>query len=202
MDFNILKVSKLCLLASLFWFYTTQNVMAQPGSGKPDKSKSSKSPKKDTATTPSDPLSKKQPDFDNDGVIDELDKCPNEKGVIQYDGCPMPDSDSDGIADDLDECPMEPGLVKYKGCPAGDRDGDKINDDEDKCPDSAGLARFDGCPTRDTDGDGVNDDQDKCVNIPGPMSTFGCPATRPYRKILKMQDGKKKSASPSRKIKD
>src|SRR5437879_1883317 len=42
----------------------------------------------------------KKNDRDGDGIIDSLDKCPDEKGVLQYDGCPIPDSDNDGVADD------------------------------------------------------------------------------------------------------
>ncbi len=191
------------LFAVLICFLASQNVFAQPVDGKQNKTKRPKALiAKDSPVPapPADTLKKKEPDSDGDGIPDTLDKCPDEKGVIQYDGCPMPDSDNDGIADDLDECPDEPGPIQYKGCPVTDRDGDKINDDVDKCPDVPGLARFDGCPTRDTDGDGVNDDDDKCVDEPGPASNFGCPETRANRKLLKKQDGKKKSATPARKI--
>ena len=194
-----MKASKAILLSLLLSFLASQNSFAQP-----EKSniKDSKLIKKDIPDTSSETVIKKQPDSDGDGIIDSLDKCPDEKGVIQYDGCPMPDTDNDGIADDLDECPTEPGLIKNKGCPSGDRDGDKISDDEDKCPDIPGMARFEGCPTRDTDGDGVNDDDDKCVDIAGPSDNFGCPQTKEYRKILKKQDSKKKSAIPSGKNKN
>ncbi|MDQ6814379.1 MAG: thrombospondin type 3 repeat-containing protein [Bacteroidota bacterium] len=117
-------------------------------------------------------------DRDGDGIPDSLDKCPDEKGVLQYDGCPVPDSDNDGIADDKDECPTIAGLLKYNGCPPSDRDGDKVNDDEDKCPDLAGVARYGGCPVGDKDGDGVNDDDDKCINVPGTISNAGCPENK------------------------
>lgn len=117
-------------------------------------------------------------DRDGDGIVDSLDKCPDEKGVIQYDGCPVPDSDNDGIADDSDNCPTVAGVAKYKGCPPPDRDGDKINDEDDKCPDQPGVARYDGCPVGDRDNDGVNDDDDKCINVPGTISNFGCPENK------------------------
>ena len=194
------------ILRRLFFFIlvvgislsASQNVNAQTGNIKNSKNKDNKIVQKDSfIAVPPDTLIKKPVDTEGDGIIDSLDKCPDEKGVIQFDGCPMPDTDNDGLADDLDECPSVAGLIKYKGCPAGDRDGDKINDDEDKCPDTPGLARFDGCLTKDTDGDGVNDDDDKCIDVPGPASNFGCPPTRKYRKILKKQDGKKKSATSS-----
>lgn len=114
-------------------------------------------------------------DRDGDGIVDSLDKCPDEKGVLQYDGCPIPDSDNDGIADDVDKCPTIAGSLKNNGCPPGDKDGDKINDDEDKCPAEPGVARNGGCPIKDTDGDGVDDENDNCINVPGTLLNAGCP---------------------------
>ena len=189
------KVKFLSIILLVFIF-ATQNIFAQAGNEKQPKIEKLLS-KKDTPTTiPTDTLSKKT-DRDGDGILDAVDKCPDEKGVLQYDGCPMPDSDNDGVADDIDECPNDAGVIKYKGCPIPDRDSDKINDELDKCPDVPGYARFDGCPTRDTDGDGVNDDDDKCIDIAGPAANSGCPETRAYRKLLKKEDGKKKSATPA-----
>ncbi|MCW3107058.1 MAG: OmpA family protein [Segetibacter sp.] len=124
----------------------------------------------------SDTIRKK--DRDGDGIVDSLDKCPDEKGVIQYDGCPIPDSDNDGIADDSDNCPTVAGSIKYNGCPPPDKDGDKINDEDDKCPDQPGVARYGGCPVGDKDGDGVNDDDDKCIDIPGTVNNAGCPENK------------------------
>ena len=187
------KFLSIILLVSIF---ASQNIFAQAGNEKEPKS-GKLQPKKDTPiTAPADTLGKKI-DRDGDGIPDAVDKCPDEKGVIQYDGCPMPDSDNDGVADDIDECPNDAGVIRYKGCPVPDRDGDKINDELDKCPDAPGYARFDGCPTRDTDGDGVNDDDDKCIDIAGPATNSGCPETRAYRKLLKKEEGKKKSAIPA-----
>jgi hypothetical protein len=117
----------------------------------------------------------KKKDRDGDGIVDSLDKCPDEKGVIQYDGCPVPDSDNDGIPDDIDKCPTVAGASQYNGCPPPDTDGDKINDAEDKCPGIAGVARYGGCPVGDRDKDGVNDDDDKCIAVPGTVSNAGCP---------------------------
>lgn len=114
-------------------------------------------------------------DRDGDGILDSLDKCPDEKGIIQYDGCPVPDSDNDGVTDNNDACPTTRGLAKYKGCPAPDSDGDKINDDDDKCASQPGVARYDGCPVGDRDKDGVNDDDDKCLDIIGTVNNQGCP---------------------------
>jgi len=70
-------------------------------------------------------------DFDNDGVEDSIDLCPNLKedyeGVI--DGCPSTfvawyDEDFDGIPDHLDQCPNV-------------RENYNLFQDEDGCPDSA-----------------------------------------------------------------
>ena len=49
--------------------------------------------------------------------------------------------------DEEDKCPNEAGLVRYQGCPPPDRDNDGVNDDEDRCPDLAGPAENGGCPT-------------------------------------------------------
>lgn len=117
-------------------------------------------------------------DRDGDGIMDSLDKCPDKKGVIQYDGCPIPDSDNDGIADDVDNCPTTAGLAKYKGCVAPDSDGDKINDEDDKCPSAPGVARYDGCPVGDKDSDGIIDDDDKCIDVAGTIKNEGCPENK------------------------
>ncbi|MFN0033489.1 MAG: OmpA family protein [Saprospiraceae bacterium] len=136
------------------------------------------------------------PDRDNDGVADKVDKCPDEKGLKALMGCP--DRDSDGIADGDDKCPDEAGLVALMGCP--DRDSDGIADGDDKCPDLKGPAATMGCPDRDsdgiidaddecpdvkgiaamkgcpdTDGDGITDASDKCPREAGPAATGGCP---------------------------
>lgn len=192
---------KIFILLIFFISGANQFSIAQPDIINPSNSRSKYvNPINDTPTISiTDTVLRKKTDKDLDGIPDSLDKCPDEKGVIKFDGCPMPDSDNDGISDDLDDCPNDAGLVKYKGCPIPDHDGDKINDELDKCPDVPGYARFDGCPTRDTDNDGINDDDDKCPEVEGSSTNFGCPETRAYRKILKKQDGKKKSAIPSNK---
>ncbi len=118
-------------------------------------------------------------DRDGDGILDDVDKCPDVKGLARYQGCPVPDTDKDGINDEEDKCPTVPGLARYQGCPIPDTDKDGINDEEDKCPTVPGLARYQGCPIPDTDGDGVNDEEDRCVTIPGPKENFGCPIIPP-----------------------
>lgn len=59
-------------------------------------------------------------DRDNDGIPDELDNCPDEKGVEALNGCP--DSDGDGIADKDDSCPYQAGVAANKGCPEVDEE--------------------------------------------------------------------------------
>lgn len=85
-------------------------------------------------------------DTDNDGVIDENDKCPTVAGLAKYGGCPIPDTDKDGINDEQDKCPTVAGLARYNGCPIPDTDKDGINDEVDACPTEAGISANHGCP--------------------------------------------------------
>ena len=86
-------------------------------------------------------------------------------GFDDEDGCPDPDNDQDGIPDKLDKCPNEPedkdGFQDDDGCPEVDNDGDGIPDAQDKCPndpeDKDGFQDDDGCPDLDNDGDGIPD---------------------------------------------
>lgn len=81
-------------------------------------------------------------DTDKDGIPDFRDKCPTEKGIEKFEGCP--DTDGDGIKDADDKCPTLAGLEQFGGCP--DTDGDSIIDPEDKCPTIAGVVSNGGCP--------------------------------------------------------
>ncbi|MEY4902730.1 MAG: hypothetical protein RLZZ292_545 [Bacteroidota bacterium] len=110
-------------------------------------------------------------DTDGDGVPDDEDSCPNDKGLVLMNGCP--DTDGDKIPDNKDRCPTEVGTVAAKGCPDKDRDG--VADKDDKCPDKGGPAGNKGCPIADEDGDGLTDDKDDCPNSAGPALTKGCP---------------------------
>lgn len=115
------------------------------------------------------------PDTDGDGVPDYKDACPDAKGLKELKGCP--DVDGDGVADVDDECPTVAGSKFNKGCPDtqsfSDKDQDGVEDKVDKCPDQAGPASSMGCPDR--DGDGVSDDKDNCPGQAGPVSANGCP---------------------------
>jgi OmpA-OmpF porin, OOP family len=97
-------------------------------------------------------------DRDGDGIVDELDSCPDEaetfNDYLDEDGCPEYDRDGDGFWDDQDSCPDEAetvnGYLDDDGCPEFDRDGDGILDDLDACPDEPetenGFQDEDGCP--------------------------------------------------------
>ena len=117
------------------------------------------------------PSAKGCPDKDGDGFPDSKDACPEIPGVASADGCP--DADGDGITDKNDRCPKVAGPSEHKGCP--DKDGDKIVDIDDECPDVPGIAALNGCP--DKDGDGITDAKDACPDEAGPKSTNGCPDT-------------------------
>jgi OOP family OmpA-OmpF porin len=108
-------------------------------------------------------------DSDGDGILDNLDECPNTpKGVkVNSKGCPL-DSDKDGVLDYLDYCPNTPEGVEVdsKGC-AIDSDYDGVADYLDKCANTPLGIKVDesGCPP-DSDGDGVLNYLDKCPNTP------------------------------------
>ncbi|MEM7434010.1 MAG: OmpA family protein [Myxococcota bacterium] len=89
-------------------------------------------------------------DSDGDGIIDELDACPNDPedfdGFEDEDGCPDLDNDADGVLDVDDACPDEPGPPENNGCPDTDRDGDGVPDRVDNCPDEPGPPQNQGCP--------------------------------------------------------
>ncbi len=81
------------------------------------------------------PMEAKIGDADGDGVLDNVDNCPNVPGDDPF-GCPMPakDSDNDGVADASDQCPNTPNMkVNALGCPF-DTDGDGVADNKDRCP--------------------------------------------------------------------
>ena len=140
---------------------------------------------------PTDP---EERDRDRDGIVDNEDECPTEKGARKTKGCP--DTDKDGVADKDDKCPDVPGTVD--GCPAekeemkeaveeemktdeketpeiADADGDGVADANDDCPTAAGTLATRGCP--DTDGDGVADKDDLCLDESGVAALGGCPDT-------------------------
>ena len=64
-------------------------------------------------------------DFDNDGVINADDKCPNQTGVARFEGCPVPDTDGDGVNDEEDRCPVLAGASGNWGCPVKEVEADQ-----------------------------------------------------------------------------
>ena len=118
------------------------------------------------------------PDTDGDGVKDSEDQCPNIPGLIELGGCP--DSDGDNVPDKFDKCPNQPGSAQLNGCP--DTDGDGTPDNLDRCPQQAGESSNAGCPIPDTDGDGIKDNADRCPKQPGPASNNGCPVQQVQKK--------------------
>ena len=119
-------------------------------------------------------------DSDNDGVVDDYDKCPGTPIGVKVDqnGCPL-DSDKDGVYDSLDKCPGTPASVKVDeaGCPL-DSENDGVYDSLDKCPGTPVGVEVDqvGCPL-DSDKDGVYDYLDKCPGTPTGVKVdkVGCP---------------------------
>lgn len=88
-------------------------------------------------------------DSDNDGVYDDMDKCPDTPHAVAVDsaGCPL-DSDRDGVYDYKDKCPETPAgaAVDSAGCPL-DSDRDGVYDYKDKCPGTPAGVKVDsrGC---------------------------------------------------------
>ncbi len=134
---------------------------------------------------------KPESDFDEDGIPDAADLCPNQAedgdGFEDDDGCPDPDNDRDGVLDAEDRCPTESedrdGFEDDDGCPDLDNDKDGIADLQDICPlvaeDKDGYNDNDGCPDEDNDRDGIPDARDSCINEPenknGYADEDGCP---------------------------
>ena len=84
-------------------------------------------------------------DADSDGILDDADRCPNEFGYADSNGCPdLEDEDRDGIRGDADVCPNEYAPESPRGC--RDFDDDGLDSSLDACPKEAGPASNRGCP--------------------------------------------------------
>jgi len=112
--------------------------------------------------------------WDNDELLCG-DKCPNEFGTVENQGCPAcEDNDNDGICNDKDACPDKPGPKTFDGCPdCNDKDEDGICDHNDQCPEEFGIFNLGGCP--DNDGDGIINSLDGCPDDYGQKISKGCP---------------------------
>lgn len=114
-------------------------------------------------------------DRDKDGIPDKDDRCPDNPGLPEFQGCP--DTDGDGIPDIDDKCPDVAGPKENQGCPWPDTDGDGVLDKDDQCVNVPGPKENNGCPWPDRDGDGIPDKDDKCPDVPGVAEYQGCPPT-------------------------
>lgn len=110
-----------------------------------------------------EPEEKEVVDRDNDGVVDDKDKCPTVAGTAANDGCPPEEEEEEELAD---------------------KDGDGVPDKDDECPNRPGTAANDGCPetqtTLDSDNDGVADSLDQCPGTPAgeTANSSGCSASQ------------------------
>ena len=88
-------------------------------------------------------------DADNDGVKDDIDDCPNDAGLKEYNGCAVPDADGDGLCDPW---------VADKGLSEAFADVCKgVDQCSDASEDLDGFQDDDGCPDPDNDKDGICD---------------------------------------------
>lgn len=127
------------------------------------------------------------PDNDDDGVPDVEDRCAQEAGPADNDGCPVEDKKQDKQEQDKQE--QDKQEQDKQAAPDADKDG--IADADDLCPEQAedkdGFEDDDGCPDADNDRDGVLDAADKCPQKPGLADDEGCP---PATKLAE-RDGKR-----------
>ncbi|MEP1096641.1 MAG: thrombospondin type 3 repeat-containing protein [Cyclobacteriaceae bacterium] len=123
-----------------------------------------------------EPIAMNKSDFDNDGVADGEDNCPDTSNPDQQDSdgdgvgdaCEDLDSDNDGVADGEDNCPntSNPDQQDSNGdgvgdaCEDLDSDDDGVADGEDNCPNTSNPDQ------QDSDGDGVGD---ACEDPDGPQ---------------------------------
>ncbi|MGB1450078.1 MAG: thrombospondin type 3 repeat-containing protein, partial [Flavobacteriaceae bacterium] len=117
-------------------------------------------------------------DEDQDGIPDEIDRCPNTAAgaTVNANGCSYDqlDDDEDSIANGLDKCPETPQgeTVDNNGCSALQRDPDQdgVENPLDQCPDTAAgqIVDENGCALQDQDQDldGVPNILDECPNTP------------------------------------
>ena len=138
-------------------------------------------------------------DRDGDGILDNVDKCPDEPedkdGFQDEDGCPDPDNDKDGIARHQRQVPERArgqGQVRGRGRLPRARQRQRRprrrrSTSARTSPRTRTASRTtDGCPDPDNDKDTVADTDDKCPNEPGPPDNDGCP--KKYQHIVVTQE--------------
>jgi len=133
-------------------------------------------------------------DSDNDGVLNDVDQCPDTPAGDTVDamGCTLIlDADADGVVDAVDQCPNTPAgdTVDAVGCTIiPDTDNDGVNDTIDQCPDTpvGDLVDATGCtlpPILDDDLDGVANNIDQCPETPEgtAVDVTGCKVDGTFR---------------------
>ena len=122
-------------------------------------------------------------DADGDGILDDVDQCPNDaRGLRRLPGrgrlsrprtTTATASSTSTTAARMDAEDID-GFEDEDGCPDPDNDGDGILDVDDQCPNEPGPPENNGCPDPDRDGDGVPDRVDNCPDEPGTVENHGC----------------------------
>ncbi len=120
-------------------------------------------------------------DLDGDGVLDNVDLCPNTPTgeTVNSQGCSenQLDNDSDGVMNNLDDCPNTTAgeTVNSEGCSESqiDDDSDGVMNNLDDCPGTpmGETVNSEGCSASqlgddDYDDDGVMNNLDNCPNTP------------------------------------
>lgn len=128
-------------------------------------------------------------DYDNDGVINTLDLCPNTSigEVVNENGCSQNqlDFDDDGILNELDNCLEEsnPDQSDIDGDKIGDVcdndiDGDEINNEMDNCSLISNPFQID------FDNDGIGDNCDDDIDNDGVLNEFDVCSYSPLGNIV------------------
>lgn len=127
-------------------------------------------------------------DEDQDGVLNDVDACPDTPAgePVYSNGCSdsETDDDGDGVVNSNDQCPNTStgASVDVEGCADAqkDTDADGLTDDVDACPGTPAGEQVDtfGCSEsqKDDDNDGVSNDVDTCPNTPSgeTVNEVGC----------------------------
>ena len=127
-------------------------------------------------------------DYDNDGVFNNIDLCPNTPNgeIVDANGCAQSqlDDDNDGVFNNVDLCPntLNGETVDANGCSDSqlDDDNDGVFNNTDLCPNTptGATVNASGCAQSqlDDDNDGVFNDTDACQNTPAgaTVDATGC----------------------------
>jgi hypothetical protein len=132
-------------------------------------------------------------DDDNDGVMNNLDLCPNTPigEITNKNGCTQSqigDTDNDGVINIYDTCPGTPEgeEANTEGCSQSqiDDDSDGVMNNLDTCQNTpiGEEVNATGCSQSqiDDDGDGVMNNIDTCLNTPvgGAVNATGCSSSQ------------------------